>query len=301
MLNMKKFNLFFAFVCVFALSTALFAQEAAQTALATQEAAPAAPAADPVIAEEDGSFPLWASITVGTDSKYVCDGIVANPDQVANLDVTIGAFGFYVDFWSQFDLTDFNDRKNRYEEADYTIGYTHTFETDFSPITVEVAWQYYQYPGEFQREWGVQDDKLVKFGISFDKLWGDDVQGIGAGTVFKYNYADNVSYGDVFASYSYQLSEKLTAGVKATFHWYDRDKMTAAVGYDHEFTRASVHGFELRPNVSYKLNDCISFSGYVACNWFINKATNDSVGSGSLSANNDKPNTWAGVSATFSF
>ena len=287
---MKKFNLFFAFVCVFAMSAALFAQDAQE----------AAPATDPVIAEEGGcDFPLRASITLSTDTKYVCDGMIVTPDQVASYDFCFGAYGLYIDFWGQYDMTDYNDRKYNYEELDYTIGYDYTFDCDFSPITVGAAWQYYEYPDSYRKADGSElRDRLVKVSVSLDKVWGDEVQGLGFGGVFKYNYEDNQSYGDLWANYTYAVNEKLTAGVKGFLHIYDGDKWADTVG-DYKGCGTRIHGFEIRPNVSYKYSEHLSFSGYVAANYFVTKSARSYVTN--ESANDHKPNTWAGVSATFSF
>ena len=298
---MKKFNLFFAFVCVFAMSAALFAQDAQE----------AAPAADPVIAEESGSdFPLWASLTLGTDSKYVCDGLIANRDQVLWYDITIGAYGLYLGIWTQNDMTDVNNRKYRYEEVDYTIGYAHTFDAGFSPITLDFKWQYFQYPGEFE----IKDDHILKATVTIDNVLDPESDhSLGFGAFLKYNYQYNWSTGDVWAVYGYKINEKLSASLTATLHWYDRDKMNAFgeslcdgdfVVYKHNYYKhARIHGFELKPAVNYQINDHLSISGYVACNWFVTKSVREAVQDKDDLYNtpNDSPNTWAGVALNFSF
>ncbi len=298
---MKKFNLFFAFACVFALSTALFAQDAQ----------PAAPEADPVVAEESNSLPIWASITLGTDSKYVCDGLVANPDQVANYDIAIGAFGFYFDIWAQYDMTDFNGRKYRYEEADYTVGYAYTFDAGFSPITLDLKWQYFQYPGEFSNH-EFADERIWKGTVSIDNVLDPESDhSLGFGGFLKYNHDYNWSTADVWSVYGYKFTDKLSGSITATFHWYDRDRMNARSDFEfaknpnrkhtNAYHSGRIHGFELKPSLSYQINDNLSLSGYVACNWFVTKSARKAVQDNGNLTNNDSPNTWAGLSLTYSF
>ena len=152
---MKKITAFLMMLAMVA-SLGVYAQEAApameEAAPAMEEAAPAAP-----MEMEDDSWMPVVELSATWQSKYMCDGKVVNPHPITALNAFVGLGGFRLDVWSAIDMTEYNrpdggsrayknNREYRAEEIDYEIGYAYTFADllPFSPLTLDIAWKYFQ-------------------------------------------------------------------------------------------------------------------------------------------------------------
>ena len=266
---MKKLNAFFALALL-----------CAGLMVSAQEQAPA------IEAENEVKVP-GVALTLGWDSKYVSKGIVFNDDPVANFDACIDYYGFYLDVWGQYDMTSANDgsfptlrnpfyrnnRRYRAEEIDYRLGYAYTFDTDFSPISLDAYWVYYQYP----EAWWSADGKETECGVSLtldNVLDKEGKAGLALGTEVSYSLyqhlaQDSYFFGKVFGDLSFAVCDKTTAGVVTTIYW--NSHKCRAKYYDR--SGFAVPNIEVKPYVSVAFNDYISAKAYVAGTWAIEHST----------------------------
>ena len=264
---MKKFNVFFAlaFLCIGLVAIA-------------QEQAPE------IEAQDEVKVPT-VFLSLGWDSKYVSKGIVFNPDPVANFTADINYYGFYLDVWGQYDMTSYNDggfyrnnRRYRAEEIDYRLGYAKTFDADFSPISLDIYWVYFQYP----ETWDSSDEKETECGVSLtldNVLDKEGKAALALGTEVSYSLykhgpewlgvIDSYFFGRVFGDLSFDVCDKTTAGVKTTLYWRSHKARKAQYGR----SGFVVPNVEVQPYLKYAFNDYISAKAYVAGTWAINSAT----------------------------
>ena len=300
---MKKLNAFFALALV-----------CAGLVVSAQEQAPAIEAQDDVVKP-------GVALTLGWDSKYVSKGQVFNADPVANFDACIDYYGFYLDVWGQYDMTSANDgsfptlrnafyrnnRRYRAEEIDYRLGYAKTFDADFSPISLDAYWVYFQYP---QARWSA-DEKETECGVSLtldNVLDKEGKAGLALGTEVSYSLyrhlaEDSYFFGRVFGDLSFAVCDKTTIGVVTTIYWRSHKARVASYrgldedGRYHKASGFAVPNVEVKPYVSYAFNDYISAKAYVAGTWAVERTTRAMWKNGGNEDQHDAAY-WCGVSVS---
>ena len=268
---MKKLNAFFALALI-----------CAGLVVSAQEQAPAIEAQDDVVKP-------GVALTLGWDSKYVSKGVVFNGDPVANFDACIDYYGFYLDVWGQYDMTSYldgarrNNRRYKAEEVDYRLGYAKTFDADFSPISLDAYWVYYQYP----QTWRTADGKETECGVSLtldNVLDKEGKAGLALGTELSYSLYvhqgdDSYFFGKVFGDLSFAVCDNTTIGVLTTVYWRSHKARVASYrGFDMDWRYHKASGFaipnvEVKPYVSVAFNDYISAKAYVAGTWAVESTT----------------------------
>lgn len=292
---MKK-NFFLALVCIFGLGSSIIAQEAA------------APAADaqPVVVEETTCTLPSVSLALEWRTSYVSKGKIINPDPIVAADLFVEWQGLYVEFWAAFDMSDYNsfgrspygnDRKYRAEEVDYTIGYGYTFDDllgDFSPVSFDVNWTYYQYPryrdgrSHFHETPFTLTVKLDNVLQSFVAEDSKHALGIGAKTT--YDLTHYYWYGQAFAEYSYALCDKTSISVSNNWYWGDQNF--------NSFNSRALNATDLRVDVKYALCDNVTLGAYVAGGWAIDQQNRKAW---KADPNNNNANFWGGLNCSYSF
>lgn len=302
---MFNFKRFLALAALLAAVSPIFAQEAA---------APAIPEQEPVIEETECAIKPTFGISADWANKYLSHGTIYNSDPVLSLNFYAGletAFGTpYINIWSQMDMTDFNrpersdylnNRKWRAEEIDYTIGYAYTFETDFSPLTLDISWNYYQYPRyrpESERRpagRGHFHETPLAFVLTLDNVLTsftdeDSAFALAIGNAFRYDYTHYHWDAEFFADFSYAATDKLVVGLKNT--WYYGGKRYYETG------SSVIAASEVKLYGDYQITDNISVGAFVAGSWFVDSRIRNEAREDEL---NNRQNFWTGLSVAFNY
>lgn len=80
-----------------------------------------------VAAAADKDLPIDLELDFTFASKYVWRGANLTNDPVLQPSITLAYKGFSLNVWGNMDLTDINDQEFKFNEADYTLEYAHTF------------------------------------------------------------------------------------------------------------------------------------------------------------------------------
>lgn len=103
---------------------------------------------------------VTADASVAFASKYVWRGMLLVDDWVAQPSVTVGVAGFSFNFWGDYNLTDQNSRKNKFDEIDLTLSY----EFAIDKFSIPVGIIHYTFPNVD----GALDTTEVFAGVSYD-------------------------------------------------------------------------------------------------------------------------------------
>ena len=249
---------------IMAASMSIFAQEAA------------APELEPA---DDDKCALIPNIALSLDikSKYMCDGLVVNPDGMLFLDAFAAwDCGLYLDVWTAIDLNGYNngsddigpyknDRRNRPEEIDYVIGYSYTFDDllDISPLTIDVAYKYFQYPRA-----NFSGDELFDTTIKLDNILDKEGDAwLSTGITWRYNTKDYTNYSWFDVTYGYNFTEKFSAFLSNKVFYACKSKMKDS-GYDwYAGNRDAFTSLESTLEADYAVTDNFSVRAYIDCGW----------------------------------
>lgn len=102
----------------------------------------AAPA--PTAGVDTGDFSLSGEL--GWYSKYAWRGQLITDDPVLQPSVTVGWKELSFNIWANLDLTDVNGNEGELNEVDYTLDWTHTFDTEPFALTLSLGVIYYDFP-----------------------------------------------------------------------------------------------------------------------------------------------------------
>ena len=260
---MKKFAAFLMMLTLVA-SFSVFAQEAPE--------APEAPETPAVEAEESSAWIPSLELSATWGSKYMCDGKVVNPNAMTFLDAFMTLNGFYVDLWAAMDMSHWNrpdggsyayknDRQYRAEEVDYVIGYAYTFEDllPISPLTIDVAYKYFQYPRAY-----FDHDEPLDMTIYLDNLLGEESKyTLGTGVTFRYDLNWYTWYGWYDVTLGTSITDKLSAKVSAKVFWGTKNKMRQAYGLNRDV----ISSLEVKGDLSYQVCENITLGAFVDCGW----------------------------------
>ncbi|MBR4125065.1 MAG: hypothetical protein IKR13_02575 [Victivallales bacterium] len=295
---MKNLSLCLSFLALFALVGVAFAQ-------------------DIEVADDSCSWKPDFDLTLDWQSRYVSKGKIVNPDPIASANVWIGLKGFYVNFWSPFDMTDINspkkggpyknDRKYRPEEIDYQIGYAYTFDKDLlgglSDLTIDFSWNYWQYPDLEDYAWGPRryHDEPLALVVSLGNVLPDDCNfSLGLGTELDYDLQNYLWWGKVYADLGFTvpgLDDRLSLGLKNSWYWGGKSWNRANLS--DEMNDWAVNTTELKFYASFSVTDNISLGAFWAAAWALNPSTREVWKTPGNS--NHQPNCWGGVSIDFAF
>ncbi len=283
---MKKFAAFLMLLALCA-SYSVFAQEAAPA----------------VEVEEGSSWTPFVSLSAEWGSKYMCDGKVVNPNAMTFLDAFVELNGLYVDLWAAMDMSHWNrpdggsyayknDRQYRAEEVDYVIGYAYTFEDllPISPLTIDVAYKYFQYPRAY-----FDHDEPLDVKIYLDNLLDPESDiTLGTGVTFRYDLNWYTWYGWYDVTVGMKITDQLSAKVSSKVFWGTKDKMRMAYGLNRDV----ISSLEVRGDLSYAVTENISLGAFVDCGWALDHEIRDAWKADSI---NNEENFRAGMSVSVCF
>lgn len=100
-------------------------------------------------ADNDANRPVF-TLESAYATKYVSRGVLLNDDPVIQSEAAVEWYGFKAAVWGSQDTTGYNDREWTFQEADYTLGYSHTFGDlpVIQSLTLGGGWIYYHYPDQ---------------------------------------------------------------------------------------------------------------------------------------------------------
>lgn len=287
---MKKFYAFFMMLAMVS-TMGLFAQEEA-----------------PAFEEESSNeWKPYVELSAQWNTKYMADGKVVNPNPTLNLDAYAELKGFHLDVWSAMDLNEYNrpvdrhggtgdyknNREYRAEEVDYEIGYTYTFDKDvlgFSPLSLGVAWKYWQYPRAV-----FNHDNPLDFTVSLDNVLDEESDfGLKLGATVRYELKSYYWYGWLFSTLSYKISDQLTASLTGNLYYCHHDAFDIKYGEE----RSCFSQFQAIAKLAYAINDNLTLTGYVEGGWAVDHDARDAWKASSI---NNEENFRAGLNLAFSF
>lgn len=298
---MKKITAFLMMLAMVA-SFGVYAQEAApameEAAPAMEEAAPAAP-----MEMEDDSWMPVVELSATWQSKYMCDGKVVNPHPITALNAFVGLGGFRLDVWSAIDMTEYNrpdggsrayknNREYRTEEIDYEIGYAYTFADllPFSPLTLDIAWKYFQYPRAL-----FSHDNPLDMTVYLDNLL--DPEGaafLGTGVTFRYDLEHYTWYAWYDVTFGYNFTEKLSASLSSKLYWGTKSKMRAAYGLN----RDAISSLLLRAQANYALCEHLTLNAFLEAGYAIDREVRENWKASDI---NNEENFRAGFGVAYAF
>lgn len=103
---------------------------------------------------------VTAEADVTFASKYVWRGMLLVDDWVAQPSVTVGVGGLSFNFWGDYNMTDQNERKNKFDEIDLTVDYTF----DLDKFSIPVGIIHYTFPNVD----GAVDTTELYAGVGYD-------------------------------------------------------------------------------------------------------------------------------------
>lgn len=235
-----------------------------------------------------------APFTVGASldlvSQYNWRGIPVVDDPVAQGSATVSAYGFSLNWWSNFDLTDGDNNEfkdNDFSEHDITLSYKYTYDL----LTLNGGVIYYYFPSNGT----VGDDNdtaEVFLGASYD------VFGLNPTFTAYYDF-DEVEgwYLDAGISHTFslaQIDENLSLVVAGDLGWMNQDMGAAYFGDNagSGFSNATV-----KATLNYQINSHFNIAWYVAGAHVIDGDFQDSLDA----AGRDETNFWTGVSLGFAY
>ena len=246
-------------------------------------------AQDAEVVVEENKKDAWIpgiSLSVDWASRYMSDGVVVNPDPCAFLDASASwDFGLYLEVWAAMDLNHFNqpdhgsysyknNRRGRAEEIDYVIGYSYTTDKifDFSDVTFDLSWKYFQYPRAF-----FGHDNPFDTTISLDNLFknNENLQdhSLKVAATWRYDLEHYTNYGWLEVAYGYNFTEKLSGGVSTKVFYCGQQKAKNSFGVHHDCFST----LEVKTSLGYAITDNLSASTFVDCGWGLEKGCRDTM------------------------
>ena len=240
-----------------------------------------------VAVEENKEKDAWIpgiSLSAEWASRYMCDGAIVNPDPCAFLDATASwDCGLYLDVWAAMDLNHFNqpdhgsysyknNRRGRAEEIDYVIGYSYTAKNllDFSEVTFNLAWKYFQYPRAYFRHDNPFDttislDNVLK---NFENLQDHSLK---LAATWRYDLEHYTNYGWLEAVYGYTFNEKLKGELSTKVFYCGQQKAKNSYGVKHD----CFSSLEVTASLSYAITKQLSANTFIDGGWALEDGVRD--------------------------
>lgn len=274
----------------------------AGAALMYAQEAPPAPVTEP---QQDMPH---LGLSLEWSSKYVYQGQVWNDQPVMIGDVWLEFHGFYAGVFGIYDLTQSaerngfvwaggydSDRKWRFEEIDYYLGYTYTFEEllPFSPLTLDLNWNYKQYPTASQ--W---DSAEVTFTATLDELYATESSFLSSSLELGHDYELETTWVALGGAFKQILDDDGDFALRVTgdLYWGDTKKMRDYAWAELESPGfyAVVFGAELH----CRLTDNLSLVPFVSMATYPDSRIRQDAKDSPMSSRSEY---WGGIRATLQF
>lgn len=276
----------------------------AMAAVVAAVAAESIPQNDAVMNLEMPKFSLGLEV----NSAHVSKGKVGNDEPVADIILCAKWYGAFAKIKAEYDLTDFNspdnggkyinNRQYRTEQVDYSLGYEYKFDQLAVPITISAQYKYKQYPRRRSKVGNSLHhyrEEELNFVAKADGLFKELLPfKLGVGVEVDYDLENYCWFGNIFATGSRKLTDRLTLSVKTTAYW--RDSQSNLKAYDRE--SVTVNAIEIKPSLKYAFTKDISATIYGAGAW---SCDSDTRNSWKKSATNNAQNFWCGASIDWKF
>lgn len=193
--------------------------------------------ATPAMLEEESRPSL--SLTLDWASKYVYNGQVFNNQAVMLGDLCLEFQGLYVGTWGAYNLTHFqsrngfvgeekgfydSERKWRFEEVNYYVGYYYTFDdvAGLGPMTVDFSWTYFHYPTVTEC-----NSADLQLSASLDELYKTDRQCVSSKITASHDYKLEETWVCLGGAYAVALDDdaKFELVLNGDVYWGDTKYM----------------------------------------------------------------------------
>jgi len=245
-------------------------------------------AQEEVTIPESNAFKPSLSLTLDYSTRYMSKGKIVNPEDMFFTDVFVELAGFYFDLWGAFDANDYNEGKkgdgvggvkHTFEEIDYGIGYSYTFENldVINSLGIDVGVTYWDYP----KRLGWQSVNEQQYEWHLDLSTG---LFLNPGLTFYGDFETEKFYGKIYANYGYELAENLTLDNKVELFW-GNSKYNAG---DYSIKHGGVDSSSLATykeafstfvwtiSLNHTINDYLSWGVYAKLAWALDHDIRDS-------------------------
>lgn len=211
-------------------------------------------------APEESGLPSF-TFSQSFSSKNMGEGVISNPGAIAESTLTLEWYGFEASITGLYDFTDDTGYEDNFEEWDYSIAYSHTFEEvgSLGAISAGLAWTYCDIshaPG----------DDYQELTLSFSL---DDVV-LAPSLDINWDFENGTWWFRAGIAHSWELiAEKLTWDSALDFHYGNR----RWTGLD----KAAITTAVLTTGPTFVLSDNISLFANVAISQAIDSAMREEL------------------------
>ena len=201
------------------------------------------------------------AVDLGWHSRNMREGWTRCDGSTGTIQAEFSESGAYLGVWGAYDFTDHVNRKWRFQDTRFYVGFAMDFLNagDFGPVTIDLSWTYSHY-----LDHSTDDGGEVGIAFALNQLYQKNRWLAAASLGLNHNYDDEETWLDLAGRLACLLDESGRKSIVTTLHLYWGDTAKVRDVTDRRVNGNAFYALVFQTEFEWRLTEHLTLSPYLA-------------------------------------